>query len=327
MDKQHLEELVAKVLDDKYSHLKQPDGTYYCELYADYRDSMDAKTAIEILTDDRPRDRFHEIMSEYYFEAEVSELNEVIDDVKNILETDSTLFPEGMSDDDEEVISEKIKDTVYVFYPEDHYLKQEFYVNIGIDTGDGNYDYTPNATRPSWYGQYTDELNDVASIRWLAYQQGYTKTQLWDVLTAEKEEDLEKAGKFLRSMRQEVANIGSGLQQLTFLVKMTLEECMTLNELIKLQDRNGKNYDARKNPYCGYIVLDKSTETGLFDTWNGGGSLFEIELEKDVLIPISFIEYALPDSDMHGYSISSVYGMCGSAWRDTLKKICGPEEG
>ena len=52
-------------------------------------------------------------------------------------------------------------------------------------------------------------------------------------------------------------------------------------------------------------------------------SLLDIQLEKDVRIPIRFIRSALPDGG-DGYSIDSVYGMCGSAWRDTVKKIHVP---
>ena len=104
------------------------------------------------------------------------------------------------------------------------------------------------------------------------------------------------------------------MSTVTFLVELTLEELIELNRLIRLQDRNGHFYDSRKNPYCGYIIIDKNTETGLYDPWNGGGSVFEIQLERDVRLPIKYIRSALPDGG-DGYSIDSVYGMCGSAWQ------------
>ena len=119
---------------------------------------------------------------------------------------------------------------------------------------------------------------------------------------------------FLQSMRVELANLPSAMSTVTFLVELTLEELIELNRLIRLQDRNGHFYDSRKNPYCGYIIIDKNTETGLYDPWNGGGSVFEIQLERDVRLPIKYIRSALPDGG-DGYSIDSVYGMCGSAWQ------------
>ena len=109
-------------------------------------------------------------------------------------------------------------------------------------------------------------------------------------------------------------------------MELTLEQLIELNRLIRLQDRNGIHYDARKNPYCGYIIIDKGTETGLYDPWSGGGSVFEIQLEKDVKLPIRYIRSALPDGG-DGYSIGSVYGMCGSAWkRGGVKAIHAPAE-
>ena len=125
---------------------------------------------------------------------------------------------------------------------------------------------------------------------------------------------------FLESMRVEVANIASAMCTVTFLVEMTLENLIELNRLIRLQDRNGHFYDATRNPYCGYIILGKDTETGLYDPWNGGGSCFEIELERDVRLPVKYIRSALPDGG-DGCSVERVYGMCGSAWRQGGVKL------
>ena len=98
------------------------------------------------------------------------------------------------------------------------------------------------------------------------------------------------------------------------------------NRCVRLQDRNGHFYDARKNPYCGYITLGKDTMCGLFDPWDGGGSVLEIQLEKEVRIPIRYIWAALPDGCGRGrYDVGDVYGMCASAWQDTLLKIVSPK--
>lgn len=129
---------------------------------------------------------------------------------------------------------------------------------------------------------------------------------------------------FLESCRVELANLPSHMSTLTFLVRMTFEDLITLNRCIRLQDRNGHFYDAKKNPYCGYIVISKDTMTGLYDPWFGGGSVLEIQLEKDVRLPIRFIRSALPDG-CDGYSIDSVYGLCRSAWEsDAVKEIHVP---
>ena len=52
--------------------------------------------------------------------------------------------------------------------------------------------------------------------------------------------------------------------------------------------------------------------------------MFEIQLERDVKLPVKYIRSALPDGG-DGYAVESVYGMCGSAWtRGGVKMIHAP---
>ena len=143
-------------------------------------------------------------------------------------------------------------------------------------------------------------------------------------MAALRQGDMADPKGFLESMQVELANLPSAMSTVTFLVDLTLEQLIGLNRLIRLQDRDGRNYDSRKNPYCGYVVIDKDTMTGLYDPWQGGGSVFEIQLEKDVRLPVKFIRSALPDGG-DGYSVEEVYGMCGSAWKQGgVKMIHAP---
>lgn len=313
---------IKDVLDKEFYFDKEENGVFYQEIYADYRDRMDNKDASEILSAQDPILMFWEKMDEWYWNAQFEYEGETFDKVKTALtDSETGLFPEGMTDEQEQEVEDYLREIVCFTLPENHYMKQEFNVNIMVDTGDGNYDYTLNSVYPAWCGYYNEKLDDKASIVWLAKRQGYTKSQLRKALN---EGDIGDPKGFLESMRAEVINVGSHMNTLTFLAKMTLEELITLNQLIKLQDRNGRNYDARKNPYCGYIIIDKKAETGLYDPWAGGGSVFEIQLEKDVRLPIKYIRSALPDGG-DGYSIDSVYGMCGSCWRNVIKKIHAPK--
>ena len=110
-------------------------------------------------------------------------------------------------------------------------------------------------------------------------------------------------------MLQEVAN-GYGCEALTFCVKMTLGQAITLKEKMK------------SNPN-GSIVLDKRVECGLFDPWSGGGSVLEIACEKDVEIPFENIwKFYIDERRGNRYdSIHNVYGTDDSIWRDCLKEI------
>ena len=314
---------VVTVLEDKYWYAKQLDGTFQMEIYADYRDEMDPKTAAEICQSADPYPALLEKLEEWYFEAGFYCRDELEKEIRKALTKSDGPYPDGLNDDEEECLIDVITELVYWVYPEEHYLKQEFCVNIMLDTGDGNYDFTLNSPYPCWYGDYNARLHEKSSLLWLARQQGYIKTQLWHAL---REGDMRDPKGFLQSCQVECANLPSHMATVTFLVRMTLDDLIELNRCIRLQDRNGHFYDATKNPYCGYITLSKDTMCGLFDPWDGGGSILEIELEKDVKIPIRFIWSALPDGCGYGrYGVGSVYGMCASAWKDTLLKITPPK--
>ena len=81
-----------------------------------------------------------------------------------------------------------------------------------------------------------------------------------------------------------------------------------------------------KDCYCGYIIIDEKAECGLYDPWSGGGSVLEVQLEKDVRLPIRFIRSATVDGG-DGYSIRDVYGTDASIYReDVVKKIHAPKK-
>lgn len=116
------------------------------------------------------------------------------------------------------------------------------------------------------------------------------------------------------------------MNALTFFVEMTVEQLFDLHEAIK---ENGKNDPPlEKDAYrCVWerkgrkkIVIDKDAVCGLYDTWSGAGSVLEINLEKDVVLPLKYVSSALPDGG-RGWSVANVYGVCSSMWTPTLKKI------
>lgn len=308
MDK--LEQAVSGVLDTLLGVERQEDGTFSYEIYADYRDEMDDRTAIRILQSEDPLQSFWEQLDEWYQDYQWTLGDDLEKEVRAKLTASDGPYPDGLSAEDDDRMLDALHDLVYFKLPEDHFLKQSFRVNIMVDTGDGNVDYTLNSAYPCWYGRYGAPIDPKAGIAWLAKTQGYTRGRLKRAL---RKGDVADPKGFLESMCVELANLSTAMSTVTFLVELTLEQLMELNRLIRLQDREGVHYDSRENPYCGYIVLDKATETGLYDPWNGGGSVFEIQLEKDVKLPVKYIRSALPDGG-DGHSVGSVYGMCGSAW-------------
>ena len=314
-----IKQIVRETIENKMcAWQKKPDGYYHEEIYADYRDEMEDSTLKEIMKSEDPEQTFYEKMFEWYQDAEWEIERNLLEAVVASIETAA---PTETYDEDE--IKDEIRELVSIDYPYEHFLKQAFCVNIFVDTGDGNYDYVLNCVYPHYNGRYGETINDRASIVWLARQQGYTKTELNKAL---REGDIKDPKGFLESMRQEVINHGSHMAILTFLARMTLEEIFELNELLKLQDRNGHFYDAENRPYCGYILIDKKAECGLYDPWGGGGSILELQLEKDVRLPIRFIRSATVDGG-DGHSIRNVYGTDSSIYReDVVKKIHAPKK-
>jgi hypothetical protein len=159
---------------------------------------------------------------------------------------------------------------------------------------------------PCYTGNPDDEIDDKAGIVFLGKSQGYSKLELHDAL---REGDIADPHGFLETLRQELANLPSEISILTFLARMSLKDAIALNELIKAHsDKN--------------VVIDKKAETGLYDPWSGGGSVLEIELEKDVVLPIKYIRSAMPDGYDGYYSIEKTYGVVRSIWRaDVVKEI------
>lgn len=294
------------------------------ELMADYRDYISDSTVSKILDENKCGDyfcSFLEEIDEWWQEPRWTHEEDIVSTVTAELEKKEQ-YADGFSAEEESMIHDIVLDYVIVQVPYDHYLNQEVCANIFVDTGDGNFDYTLNHVYPAYDGDSDKEPDDAAGVVWLAQQQGYSKEQLWKEL---QEGDMKEPKGFLQSLRVEVANEGSHMQCLTFLVRMPLRELIHLNQYIQMQDRNGHFFDNRENPDCGMIVLAQKTECGLYDPWNGGGSLLEIQLEKDVELPIRFIRSAMPDGG-DGYAIQKVYGTTTSPWRrNTVKSIAGPE--
>jgi hypothetical protein len=285
-------EMIIDIIEAK-TYLRKKDGYYYDELYADYTDDIDSDTMRKFFDNDNPQDAFYELINDGYFYAELETQESTVKLVEKYLnEVNEDIFAEHG-----DFIIEWLQDHVYFEYPYKHYLNQDVCINILVDAGDANYDYTLNNLF-NWYRNQDIDMADLkeSSLVWLMKQQGYTHDEITDFIVNYNTQN----SKFLESIQQESANCSSSMSALTFFVKMTLEEAFELHDLLK-----AKTGEA--------IVLGKDTACGLYDPWGGAGGVLEIELEKDVVLPIKLIDSALPDGG-RGYSIREIYGLCLSFW-------------
>ena len=285
-------------------------GNFYTEIYADYRDELDDQSLKKLCNAENPREQFYEWLDEAYLECIWDYEDQVI---KEVLKDED--FAEIASGLDEDEVRDHLRDMFYVKLPEEHYLNQDILVDILVDTGDLNYDYTCNNIGPHYDAMENEPIPEESSLLWLARQQGYTKTQLKQAM---RERPAKK--NFMQSMFDEINNVASHMNTLTFMVKMSLEEYFHLTDAIVKERERNKSYTMNGRKGRGWILLDKTTTTGLYDPWNGGGSLLEIHLDKDVRLPIRCIETAKHDG-CRGYSIREIYCCCTSLWTETLKEI------
>lgn len=303
---------------------EEKNGWFVYEIFADYDDRIDDKTVDEILTG-RPdyeadyEEAFYELIESFYDEYRFTLRYEAVKDAMK------GVYPKDAGEEEEMVdfLTDLFDEITGFIVPTEHYLDQEYCVDLMIDTGDGNYEYACNSVYPHYYGEKGSGIEDVASLVWLARTQGYSKAELEHALD---EGDIANPNGFLETVRQEVANETSGLNCLTFLVKMTLKDLIKLNELHDISTPNGmKIYDADARPDCGTIKISKEAEPGLYDPWNGAGSVFEIQLEKDIELPIKYIRSCLPDAHFR-WSVKSVYAIPSSGWKDVITEIKAPSK-
>lgn len=291
LESKDIEEIVTGIIK-KNTHLKAIDSRFEYEIYADYRDELSDSNILEISKADEKMECFYQIFEDSAIDSTDHEVDELIRIIKENWDEDE----HGDYDEHDEFILEWVQENVDFNFPYDHFLKQEVCVNIIVDTGDGNYDFTLNNFL-SYNAREDEEIEDESSILWLVKQQGYTKEHLNNAI---KHNDFHNS-KLLKSIIQECQNVTTHMNTLSFFVKMTLKE------FIDFSDSNNS------------ITLKSNTSCGLYDCWNGAGSVLGIDLERDVVIPAELINAHIDGA--RGYGVDSIYGMMSSFWTETVAEM------
>lgn len=287
------------------------------EMYLDYRDTLSNETLYEIMTADNPREYFYERLADWTVDGSLYYLNEVEKEIKkNLTEDEIDFFDENFDE-----LNEWFQENYYFYYDAEHY-NETVKVNIMLDTGNLNYDCTRDniLNYCNYYSNGGKDLKD-SSILWLARQQkkaGLLRQAIKEVCNGEYKGD----DKFVKSCIEELENLPSHMATLTFLVNMNLFDYFDLRDAMESEKELNNSYVLEDRKGKGTITISKDTMCGLFDVWGGGGSLLEIELDKDVVLPIKCIWKAEIETgkSQYGYSVDSVYGFVGSVWDGTVKE-------
>ena len=113
------------------------------------------------------------------------------------------------------------------------------------------------------------------------------------------------------------------MNTLIFLCKMSLMDFVNLKDMIKSEKKLNDSYEYEKRKGVKTFTISKNAMCGLYDIWGGGGSVLEIELEKDVVVPTKAVFDVWIDcrgcrANGRGYDVSDVYGMGSNAWTGSV---------
>ena len=296
-------EAIRSIIGKETTLDRQPNDSYAGTIYLERDEFLDAELIKKIFEADSPQEKYDQIIFEILCERDYYENDNLINLIKrNVPEEIAASYEDNeLYDEIREFVDANVS-----WYLEDHAFEgQVLCVNIMLDAGDANYDFSLNsATYPACYGKKGAEIHDEAGILWLAWSQGYTYNQLFNALNYD-----EFGGSvFLETLRDELGNTTTSMVPVTFFLKASLGYLLYIHDYVK----KGKS-----------IHITKDTSCGLFDPWNGAGSILEIELEKNIEIPAKYIDSIKPDGCRGQYSVADTYGMLEMFWKGSL--ITEPE--
>lgn len=265
----------------------------FCEtLYPDATDYLTLKELTAVIDAEGSHyDALIDLLDEDYADAADDALDALMDALHDRWDEDSAPLP--WDDADEDTVREIVRNAVDFVLDYDHFLRQTLYLNILINTGDGNADFTHN----NWLDRYalTRPIPDDSGLLWLARSQGYSDADVERAIRAPQKPH----GVFLDSVIDECANATSLMNALTFFVQMSV------GQFVAWLDSGAD------------LTLSSDAACGLWDPWTGGGSLLEITLERPVTIPFAIAE-AAPDGVRGNYDVADTYGMLRRFWTDTV---------
>lgn len=303
---------IKELFKGKYP--QDTNGLFYDEIFPDRYDKISEDDLRKIFNSKNPEEAFDEWMLNTYIFYEQELSNNAFDSVWN----DEVIKEYSKNKEQPEFeIRLMFNEMFYIKLPYEYFMNQLVCVDLIVDTGDGNYDYSINQPFASWNDQNATKIEDESALLWLAKQQGYSKGQLTKALCVGET----GGSKFLKSVRQEVQNVTTGMNCLVFLVRIPLKSLLNLNFYINQEKPLNNEYHPHRSKGRGYLIIDANTQCGLYDPWNGAGGTLEIALEKSVKLPFHFIDSAKPDG-CRGYKVSEIYGVSESFWsKDSIKEI------
>lgn len=224
-------------------------------------------------------------------------IDNFIDDIKN---TNLKNYALNHKQDLYSDLLDIIYDYVDIIYPIDDIMNEYIKINI-------------------FYKSKTDSGYDDEWLKVLLHSQGlliknhsYLKkllsnlhihTKYSDPLNKKDKSQLEydyKNNTFLKSLIDEINNCYlDSPRDLCFIANVKIKDYYNLLE-------KNKEFFINKDAVCGLV-----------DYYNGGGSILEIQLLKDIKLNTNNIKVLIEGIDK--YTVDDIYGLCGSCFKDCVK--------
>lgn len=322
---EELDAILREILE-RETYIQEKDGDMILyEIYLSYDEQIGDKQLTDISKAEYPIEALDNVAWDWIVNAEDYYYPELLKTIEREIENRNDMVFEDYEDEIRDWVGENVRWDLPKSFD-----KQEVDVVISLDVGDMNYDFTCNDVL-NWYGRDNEknELDPNSPIKWLAKQQ----RKLTELKRALKEERLDQStdfqqekyeySKFVKTTVQELQNVCSAMNTLIFLCKMSVKEFCELKELIKSEEELNKSYHYDERKGTKTFTISKNATCGLYDIWSGGGSVLEIELEKDVVIPTKaifdiWIDCRGCNANGRGYDVADVYGICRSAFNGTV---------
>lgn len=287
-------------------------------------DFINTHNTVSSLTfDEYMYDAITDFKAEEIFDCESEVIAEIIDFIKekapdNIKRTYAMLLEDGFNTMD------LLNFVGYEGYNIDwhDYLMNKYDVNLMFATDkEKNFDMCSISDMTQDIGNFNiDNLHDFKEIcdnalTYLIHSQGYT---LNDFYNASYDEDSElRQSKFLKSLIEEVYELSYCMNELTILVSINKDN---IDDFANSLVDDTKDFVITKDDNNGY----DSFTIGLFNEWQGAGSVFDICLEKDLHIPTTMLRNwqmeNVNDRELNnGYTVDTVYGFQEYVWDMCVK--------
>lgn len=303
----------------------------FCPFYPDYRDTNEPflQTAYDnrkLAFEEKTEDPKNALL--YMLQDEIAEgYDEQRWDVEDEIMRKAGFEP---SDDMAQEQIEYLRDEYDMEIPADHFLNQKMFVNIMLDAKDeANRDFIVIQEQDTalWDvemdpAEAEEILSEDSGLKFLVEQQGHTMQELKQTRDAYIDafyrnnadrnasydgfyEAFSKThNPFLSSLCQELDNMHNHMNCMTILARVDMYEFAQMMQ-------PGKE-----------ISFSKDTMVGIYSPWNGGGSVLEIELEKDLVVPSEKIwDVQIEGANLdYQWSVNQTYGLIQSCWKD-IKEI------